>query len=247
MNDQSTLPPRNHNNPPGPFVPDDLMAKMADFTDAAGAWLDLAQIDSEERAQRATDFVRGAREVHDMIDIERKRQKRPHDDAAAAVQAMFTPLMTRVKMAQDRVAKMQANWLTAERDRKLAEQRKAAAEARARAEEAARQAAAAEARNDIAGIVDAEAARAAAEKAEREAARVQTAKAGSATGGGRAMALRTTWFAEVANISVAFLRYRDHPEVRATLERLATAEVRSQTGEKTALPGFTFRKEEKAA
>lgn len=247
MKDESELPGIGHNNPPGPYVPDGLMAKLADFMDAAGAWLDLKEIDSEERAARATDFVRGAREVHDEIDMERKRQKRPHDEAGAAVQKMFTPLMERVKTAQERVARMQAGWLAAERDRKLEQQRRAQAEARAKAEEAARLAAQAEARNDIAGIVDAEAAKAAAEKAEREAARVQTAKAGSATGGGRAMALRTTWFAEVANISVAFLRYRDHPEVKATLERLATAEVRSQTGEKTALPGFTLRKEEKAA
>ena len=84
MNDLSNLPPRDHNGPP-PFDPDAfaaVKAKVDNFALTAGAWADLGEIDSQDRAERASDFVDGARKVYREVDEARKVAKAPHDVAA---------------------------------------------------------------------------------------------------------------------------------------------------------------------
>lgn len=247
MNDQSPIAGIGHNGPPAPYFPPELEAKATDFLVTSGLWLDIKDIESEEQAQRAADFVSGAKAVWTLFDNERVKQKEPHDLAADAVQKKFKPVLDKIKDARECVVRMQTRWTQKERDRKAEEQRQAAAAAREAALEAERLAAQAASRNDISGIVDAQAAQKEADKALKRAEKHVSVKVASATGGGRSMSLRTTWFADVVNISVAFLTYRNHPEVKALLERLATADVRSQAGAKTAPQGFTLRKEEKAA
>lgn len=234
-----------HNS--APIVPDEITSKVQDFSDAAGAWLDLGEIDSIERSQKATDFVAGARKVFKEVDEARKAAKKPHDDAAKAVQDAFLPLLKTVERAADAVKKMQAEFLKRQRDREEAEQREAQAKAQRDREEAERLAAEAAARNDIAGQVAAEEAQKAAAEVEKAASRQVKVGAASATGGGRKMALRTSWRCEVENRGPALAQYRDHPEVIALIERLATAEVRAQQGEKVAPNGFKLIKEETAS
>lgn len=247
MNDMSPMAGIGHNIPPGPIIPDTIRAKVQDFTDGAGAWLDLKAITSTEQAEKATDFVNGASAVWKAVDEARKAAKKPHDDAGKAVQEAFKPLLTKLELAAKKVGELQTAWLRAERDREEALRREQEAKAQRDAEEAARRAREAEARNDIDGMVEAEAAALRAEKDAKTASKPVAARAGSATGAGRTVSLRTTWFAEVVNINHAFVAYRDRPEVRELLERLATADVRAQQGEKTAPQGFTLRKQEKAA
>ena len=247
MNDLSPIPPIGHNNPPGPFLPEPLQAQLADFIDAAGVWADLKTLDSQEQADKASDFVAGATKLEKALDAERTAQKRPHDDAAKAVQAFFAPELRKVELAKGAVKKLVADHLA----RVAAEERKAKAEAEARAAAeaaaAAKAKAEAEARNDIAGIVAAEEAEKEAAKAQKAAAKPVTARAESATGAGRTMSLRTTYSCEVENAGPALSYYRSHPEVIALIERLATAEVRGQKGEKVAPQGFRLVKTETAA
>jgi len=247
MNDMSPIAGIGHNMAPAPIIPDTIRAKVQDFTDGAGAWLDLKELTSNEQAEKATDFVNGARAVWKAVDEARKAAKKPHDDAGKAVQEAFKPLLTKLELAAKKVGELQTAWLRAERDRAEALRRQQEAEADRAAEEAARRAREAEARNDIDGMVEAEAAALRAEKDAKAASKPVAAWAGSATGAGRTVSLRTTWFAEVVNINHAFVAYRDRPEVRELLERLATADVRAQQGEKIAPQGFTLRKQEKAA
>lgn len=246
MNDM-TMAGIGHNTPPGPIVPEAIITKVEDFTDAAGAWLDLSEIATKEQAEKATDFLNGARKTFKEIEAARKAAKKPHDDAARAVQEAFKPLLAKVELAANKVGDMQTKWLRAERDREEAERLQREADAKRVAEEAERKGREAEARNDIDGMVEADAAAQEAEKAAKSAAKPVSARASSATGAGRTVSLRTTWFADVENINHAFVVYRDRPEVREMLERLATADVRAQQGEKTAPQGFKLRKEEKAA
>lgn len=244
MTEQTQAAGIGHNMPPGPALPPDLDETIRDFLDAGGAWLDLKSIETKEQSQKATDFVSGARAVFKKIDDERKSQKKPHDDAGKAVQEFFAPLLKKIELAADKVKELQAAFLKKERDREEAERRELERKAREEAEAAEAARAAAEARNDLSGMVDAEEAKKAAEKAASGPAK---AAAASATGAGRAMSLRKVYSCTVENRGPALSYFRDHPEVIALIERLATAEVRSQQGEKTAPPGFRLNVEEKAA
>ncbi|WP_333826890.1 hypothetical protein [Pararhodobacter sp.] len=242
------LPPRDHNNPPGPVVPETLIAKVQDHTDAAGAWLDLKAITDKDQAEKATDFVTGARKVWADLEAERKAQKKPHDDAGKAVQDLFTPLLAKVKAATDKVLDLQSKWMQAERDREEALRKEREAEAKRVADEAEKRAQEAEARNDISGMIDAQGQAKAAAKEVKAAAAPVKAQSGSSTGAGRTVSLRTYYSCVVDKRGPALSHYRDHPEVLELIERLANAEVRAQPKDaKSAPPGFRLIKEEKAA
>ena len=225
-----------HNQPP--MIPEDVTAKVKDFTDAAGAWLDIKEIDTQERSEKATDFVSGARKLYKAVDEARKTAKKPHDDAAQAVQDAFLPLLKKIDKSVDAVKKLQGAWLLKENQRVEAERREREAKAKAEKEAADKALAEAQARNDVSGMVDAEEAQKAAAKEEKQAGRAVKTQANSATGGGRTMSLRTNYSCVVENRGPALATYRDHPEVIALIERLATADVRAQQGEKTAPNGF---------
>lgn len=246
MNDM-TPPGIGHNKPPGPYVPPELLAKVEDFSVTSGAWLDIKQIADASQAEKCTDFLGGAKALFKMVDDARKEQKKPHDDAAKAVQDVFRKPLDTIDFAIKRVGQLQTAWLKAERDREDARKREEQAAARRAQAEADRLAREAEARNDVAGMADAEAARKAAEKAAKAAEKPVSARAGSATGGARTISLRRTYRCEVENINHAFIAYRDRPEVRELLERLASADVRAQQGEKAAPQGFKIIIEETAA
>lgn len=245
MNDM--MPGLGHNQPPGPAVPPELLAKVSDFGATAGLWLDLKQISDAEQAEKCTDFLGGAKALWNQIDAARKEQKRPHDDAARAVQDVFRKPLDTIDFAIKRVGQLQTLWLKAEKTREQERKRQDQIAARKAQEDADRLAREAEARNDVAGIAEAEAARKEADRAAKAAEKSTTSRAGSATGGARTVALRTTYRCEVEHRGPALAHFRDHPEVIALIERLASAEVRTQQGEKTAPQGFRLIKEEKAA
>lgn len=249
MTDMTPIAPMGHNNPPtpvGPYMPEALQAKLNDYLDAGAFWQQLKQIDDKEGSEKATDYVAGSRALYKLIDAERVAQKRPHDTAAQAVQDFFSLALKKVELLANVGKNLQADYLKRENARIAAERianEKAAAE---KAEAARREQELAMARGDIGAQVEAEAAAKAAEKEVKKAAKPVKAAAGSATGAGRAMRLQKVYWTEIGNINHAFVAFRDHPEVAAVLNRLATAAVRAQDGEKTAPNGFTLHCEEKA-
>lgn len=182
-----------------------------------------------------------------MVDDARKEQKRPYDEAAKAVQDVFRKPLETLDFAIKRVGQLQTRWLQSEKAREKDRKRQEQLAARKAQEDADRLAREAEARNDVAGIAEAEAARKEADKAAKAAEKPASVRAGSATGGARTVSLRTTYRCEVEHRGPALAHFRDHPEVIALIERLASAEVRAQQGEKIAPQGFKLIKEEKAA
>lgn len=216
------------NNPP-PYDPEVLaeaQKSVADFNDAAKAWLDLKELETSDQSERLTDFVSGARKVWKKVDDARSTAKKPHDDAGAAVQSAFKPLLDTITKMVDLVKPMQAAWLR--KVQKAEEERIAALR---REEEAARKAAAdaakaAEAQNDVAAQVNAERLQKEADALAKAAARPAEVKASSATGAGRSMSMRQVREVEIINSLKVFMRYRDNPEVLEALKRVATAEVR---------------------
>ena len=202
--------------------------RVSDFCDAAGAWSDLGKIESEVQAQRLTDFVTGARGLTKQVEDTRKAQKQPHSDRATAVDKAFNPLKDKLDLVAAKMKAIQGDWLTRENARIAKEKAEAERIAAEKLAEAQKAAAEAEARNDISGTVDAEAALKDAEKEVKAAAKPVSAKAGSATGGGKAMSLRDVIEVEVESIGKAILHYRAAPELAALIKTLAASEARAK-------------------
>ena len=230
MNDMTAPPPAGHNAPP--IVDPDLLARekdrVRDFADAAGAWLDKGKLENDEQAGKLKDFLDGARGVVKQIDAARAEAKRPHDEAAKAVQAAFKPLLDAVETAIARTKPMLTAYLE---EKRLAEEARRAEAARLAREEADRAAAAAVAaaqRNDVLGQAEAEAAVVAAQKAEIEARRETKVGVASATGGGRTAALRSQKVVVVENWRQAFLHVQDHPRVQEAILSALNEKARSK-------------------
>lgn len=247
---RDVLPPRTHNNPP-PFDPDIYAAKVAKvdaFADAAGQWLDLGQITTEEQAAYLADFIDGARKLAKELEAWRVEAKRPHDEMAKAVQDAARQPKATLDRVTDRALSLLTPWQV---QKKRAEEARAAAareEARKRAEEAQRLAAAAMARHDIAGEVAAEQAAAEAKDMARAADRIEATggQVQSASGGGRTLALVKTRSARIEKPLPVFLFFRDHPDVTDVLQRLANAHVRAKGWDGKDIPGTVTVTEEKA-
>jgi len=216
----------------------ELSAHVAVFCDAAGKWLDIKIVESAEQAERLTDFVTGARGLFKRVEDARKDEKKRWDDLGAEVQTAFTPLTTKLVKIAESMKKMQGVWLIRESTRLAAEKAEVERKAREVREAAERAAAEAEARNDISGQVEAEAALVAAAKAEKLASKPVKAQVGSATGGGRKMSLRKLRTAQIDNLNLAFAYFRNHAEVREVLNRLANQAVRAGDLDEKNAPTF---------
>ena len=227
----------------------ELSAHVAVFCDAAGKWLDIKTVQSAEQAERLSDFVTGARGLFSKVEDARKGAKKPWDDLSQQVQDAYAPLASKVKIIAEKMKVMQADWLKRENARIAKERAEAEAKAREALEAARRAAAEAEARNDIAGQVEAEEALKAAQKQEKAAAKPAKAQAGSATGAGRKMSLRTYKHARVINRRACFAFFQSAPEVEELLTRLATAAVRKGdiTKETAIMAGIEIYEVEKSA
>jgi hypothetical protein len=249
MNDMSELPPLGHNKPPlvDPELIAQSKAKVEAFAASAGEWLALGEIPDAEKAGELADYIAGARQVYKRVDEARVAAKKPHDEAAKAVQGMFTPLLDTITRCVEKLKPMQAAWLRKEQERidaEKAEQRRLADAARVAAEEAAALAAA---NNSIAGELEAERLQDEAKKLEKEANREVRANVQSASGGGRTMALRTIKKVRIKDINHLYRAYRDRPEVAEVLTRLAEADVRAKGWDGTPPPGTEVYEADSAA
>jgi uncharacterized protein with ATP-grasp and redox domains len=122
-----------HNNPPAfdahSMHIEDLFALISDTTDGAA-------VDTDEKEAALDGLLDDVRKAKKAADAERAAEKKPHDDAAKAVQAKWKPLIDRCDMAADVIKRL----LTPYRDAK--QKAKDAAATKAREEVAAKEAAA---------------------------------------------------------------------------------------------------------
>ena len=211
-----------HNNPP-PYDPEALSehkSKADEFLAVTQQWLGLEKIETEEHAAQVTDQLDGLRGLYKKVDGARKAAKKPHDDAGKAVQAAYSPILTKLQRAADALKPKLGAYVEAKARREAEAKRKAEDEARREAAAAERALREAEASGDISAQVEAEEKAKAAEKAAKEAQKAPDTR---------------------VNINVLFLHYRDHPEVKALLQRLATADVRATGYDHAAdpVPGIT--------
>lgn len=267
MNDEAPAQ-IGHNNPPEPTLPPEVSVEAAKaaagamdeaqdinlpydlttlaafslrvdaFVAACTAWRNLQTIQNAEQSGRLVDFVDGARGIYKQIDERRKSEKIVWDDKSDAVQAAYSPLLAKMKLASDSVKPLQTDWNNREQARINAEKAEAARLAKEKADEAVRLAALAAETNDVAA--EAEAARLAKEAAKeaKSASRPTKASATSATGSGRTMSNRTTRTAVIKNQNQVYMHFRDHSGLQAYLLQLCNQAVRSKNADERNVPGI---------
>lgn len=221
-----------HNAPP-PFEAwslriEDLFKLVSDTT-AGGT----VQNDEQEAALDALlDDFRKARKA---ADTERAAEKKPHDDAAKAVQVRWKPLLDKCDMAAEEIKRLLTPYRTAKQRAKDEAARKAREEAEAKAaaaQEALRQS------DDLEARFAAEAELKQAKKLEAVANRIDR----TATG------LRTHWEAEITDRKAALLHYlKEQPEAFASLiQELADRDARNEATRRD-IPGVIFHERKKTA
>jgi hypothetical protein len=188
-----------HNGGPSPF--DELEA----LTIEARHWLDGSIVQSQAEADAIGHLVNMARSVSKKLDALRVEEKRPHDDAAKAVQEKFKPLLSRCDLVADACKKSLTPFLQ-KLDAEKRERERLAREEADRKREEAESAIRAAKQSDLEARESAEALLRDAKKAEAAAVRAEndTAKANT---GGRAMSLRTSYRAELVDSTEAARHY----------------------------------------
>jgi len=227
------------NNPPDPFA--GFEAHINDLFDEAKNFLDGEGVNTQGQADAVGQLLDQLRTAAKDADKARVEEKKPHDDAAKAVQAKWKPLLDKADLAVTTCKKALAPYLQKVEE----EKRKAAEAARLEAEEKARLAQAAAglaAKDDLAAqeeadrlIREAKKAETAANKAAGDGAKVK--------GGARAVSLRTSYRPELENAREALLHYvKTRPDdIKALLVQLAERDIRE--GKRT-IPGFRVIEEQ---
>lgn len=214
-----------------------LPEEIEDAATHALAWLQKTGITDKTAADTAANWRARLLDLGKQADKQREAEKRPHDEAAKAVQAKWKPSVETATDAANRIRDALTQWMRAEEAKSRAEaeaKRKLVEEAAAKARAIANAAKAdAEARNlppppepvDVPLPLD-------------EPVKIQA-------GGqrGRKTGLRTITKYVVSDYAAALAHVKDHPDVRAAVEKVAAAQAK--TG--VAVPGVETVHEQVAA
>lgn len=211
----------------------DAFLSGAAIWEKRGAWSDaeLAAADLDDLGARLNDFITGSRRLWKNTDEARAAEKKPHDDAAKAVQAKWSPMLKKIEAVGDvgkklaaRILKIQAA-RAAEARAKAEAERRAAEEKAREAERRVEEAATIKERLEAQEIADAHRETATLKAAEEKEAS-EPVKLASATGTANRRGLRTKWTARLVSPARALAAFRDHPDVAALLITLAERALR---------------------
>lgn len=215
-----------------------------DLYDEAKGILDGAGVKSDADAEMVAKLLDMTRQAKKDADAQRAAEKKPHDDAAAAVQASWKPLLAKCDLVTSTCKAALAPFLAAKESAQRAEAQRASEDA-----ERARQAAIAARESvpvgDLASQEYAETLLKEADDLAKAAARADKSKA-HATGGTRAIGLRSYWTPELVDPVEALKHYKEtQPEaLKAWLLDQARRDVNAGA---RAIPGFTVNEERRAA
>jgi hypothetical protein len=199
---------------------------------------------TEANAQFVRDHVGYGGKLAKEIDATRDDKKRPHLEAGRQIDGAYKPLIEEC----DKIIKGLKQKLAAFLDAREREAKRIADEAKRKLEEAERLAAKAveEPEEDpflaaTAPTVDVKAAHVEAKIAEGQA--LAASRVSSAAGGFAATSLRTKRSAKVTDWSALAAHYINSGELRATLQKLADADIRHAKGAAIVLPGVEIVEE----
>lgn len=210
------------NNPPPEMA---FSLSIDDLYDEAKNFIDGTAIETQGQADAIGVIVSSLKKIRKDADAARAEEKRPHDEAAKAVQAKWKPLLDKADRAVAAAQKPLTDYLLRlERERQQEAQR--LAEEASKADEQAQAA-----MQNIASLDDAERAEELAKEADKLAkAAKRTDKAKSHVAGmDRAIGLRSYWRATIVD-PVAFGKWawmHRRTEYMEFLESLAASEARA--------------------
>jgi len=216
-----------HNSPP-PFEAWSLHIEEL-FEMANG----IGEATNDEQAAALDKLLDDFRIAKRDADKERAAEKKPHDDAAKAVQAKWKPLLDRCDIA----AKAIKDALTPYRTAKQRAADEAARKAREEAEAAHRAAQEAFKSSDLDDRLEAERLAAQAKAMQVQANKIDRQSTG----------LRTTWVAEITDRREALLHYiKTQPEAfEALIQSLADRDARTEATRRD-IPGVKFNEKKEA-
>jgi hypothetical protein len=214
-----------HNAPPEPI---DIDAEIEALIANANAWAEQHPVvETEEVAAKAIDNLNQLQGHRAKYDALRKKEKKPFDDGAAAVQNKWLPKFDRIDACIKVFVRLRASWFARDKEQREAAEREAereAAEARRRADQLTEQA---QARGTATNLIAATNAAQEAERKRQEAAAIPKKTQIRGSLGGRVHSPRTVWFAYIADQDLCYQHFRNHPDMKALLQRLANAAARS--------------------
>lgn len=228
-----------HNNPP-PEVAFSL--SIDDLYEEARNFLDGTPIETQGQADSVGIILTSLKKIRKDADAARADEKRPHDDAAKAVQAKWKPLLEKADRAISAAQAPITAYLARQEAERLIEAERLAEEAR-KADQQAQAAL-----HNASSLDDAERAEELVKEANKMAAAAKRAdKAKSHIAGvDRAIGLRTYHSATVTDYS-ALLRYMKEArpdDLKTLLREYAEAQVRAGV---RFMPGVTIEQEKRAA
>ena len=241
----SNLATIGHNSGDTPDIYQPYRDRTNDLVEAANEWLKtVKEITDEPTTKAADDFLGQIKDELAAMDADRKKINKPHDDAIAANNSQFRPLVALLTKSKELLSPLKTAWLQREKARLAAERaakEAAALKAMQEAEEAARRAA-----SSVEAAVRADEAQERAQALLDDAQKASTAKA-QVRGDymARASGLRTYWSAKVEDYDAAVQHYKGHVKVKELIQQLADASAR-EFKEAMNVPGCKAVSEERA-
>jgi hypothetical protein len=228
-------------NAPSPF--DEVRLELEDLRLEAGNWLDGAEVKSQAEANELGKLLDKVRQAAKKADTYRAAEKKPHDDAAKAVQDKYNTLIGETKTVVGVAVRIEkavkvaiTGWLRKVNEEQERQRREAAERERQAREQAEIAMACTHQATDIeereAALRDVDVAR----QAAFDLAAANKAKA-QAQSGGRAIGLRTTYRPEIESLNTALKHYwQDRPTAFTELVlQFAREDVKQG---KRAIPGI---------
>ena len=241
------LPPRDHNRPPS-----EAILRTLDLIKAANAGIAATpMIRDAETAGRFQGFVDQLRDAKADLDAELAAERKPHDDAIAAIKARFADALALIELARTKLQPLLDNWLDTLRQRAEDQRQRKIEQAQELQAEADQLRALAERPNaTIEQQLAARRAQEAATNALYVAQRRPTRAAIKGEFSNRAMSMRTYWAAQIVEPDIAIVHFRDHPDVRAAalgaILKVCRKLAIEAKDEAKAPPGIKFVKTERA-
>jgi hypothetical protein len=243
---QEAAPPVGHNNPPVLTGFEAYEAHIKDLLAEAQHFLNGDGVQSPADAEAVGKLMTMLKTTQKDADKARAEEKRPHDEAAKAVQAKWKPIIDRADMATDLCKKALTPWLQKLERERVAAADAARAQADARAKEAREALEAANFAADLEARQAAEAKIKEAAKAEKSADKIETATVRLETGASRATTLRSYYSARMIDRKAALMHYlvEKPDEVTRFLQSLADADVKAG---RRVIQGFEISEERRVA
>lgn len=204
--------------------------RVNDLVENANRWVkERPEIEDDEQAKAAQDFIVQLRTCHKDVEATRKTEKQPFLDQAADVDKQFNPLKALLDVAAGLMKRKLTPWLQKKQREAEAEQERQEAAARKQREEA--EAARLKAEEAAKTGDDAIQAQVVAEDLAKEAAKAEKAasapvKASVKGSMGRAASLRTTYTGEIEDFDKCLAHFKNHPGILQELRGLVNSAVR---------------------